>query len=98
LEDVRPQPNVQQPLQTYSNLTLCDDQSGVVNNVSLVQQEPSTWTNDSLFASTSGGIRGSEGNSRDDLLDCITERPLEITDSEADAILNSFQTSDLEDG
>jgi hypothetical protein len=98
-------PIVPQQLPTYSNLTLCTDQSNVINNVSLAHEAnlPGVWANDTFFMSnqSENGIRGSSVNEESSVSDDLFEvdHPLEISESEASAIWSSMQNSDdLNDG
>ncbi|KAI6175879.1 BZIP domain-containing protein [Aphelenchoides bicaudatus] len=105
MEENRQQRQMQAPQQlpTYSNLTLCTDQSGVLNNVSLAQQAnlPGVYANDTFFMTnpTGNGIRGSaaqqEPTLADDILNGIADQPLEISETEATALWSNMQNSDV---
>ncbi|KAI6187129.1 BZIP domain-containing protein [Aphelenchoides besseyi] len=101
--NVEPQPQ----LQTYSNLTLCADQSALVNNVSMIQSMPNE-TFDGLYtncnAQSTGGLRGSGiekgkqentpvlGAEEEELFASLDyDPPIPIPEEEANAAMQNLQ-------
>lgn len=103
-------PTQPQQLHLYSNLTLCADQSTVLNNASMPQQNASIiWSYDDSFNWNIGETQSSspleeqpsqtEETVTDEILNGISDQPLEISDSEASEIWTIMQNSeDLGDG